>query len=552
MTKDARRRTDDTKPSAALLAVFDRALLAEPDDKQAAADLEAQLTGNPRAAAWYLDYAALHADLYGAVRLARVRRSVEQQIPELVDATAGVDADMSAANPPLATLPLLERGARGRLSRFGFLAATLLLAAGLSAVVLPGSTPEADVAAVATYDPSDAGAQADAAEPLEESIATVVRLTEVEFADDSATVSEGETLLGDAAVRFESGLIEIEFRRGAVVVLEGPAEFVAVNDNAGLLHQGRLAAVVPPWADGFRVDTPKLQVIDRGTQFAVSVDENRNVDVAVTRGAVDVADAGDTNPQSLRRINAGGAVRSEDGNVDAIRQDATLVRLADELPPRPDASQAIVEGRYQHDFDYSGPDLPRQSGGWRYLTNDAGPIGDPRNYRNLLWDPEGEGCYDSNGSDPRRPGPPGTIVKLRQSSGHTGWGSLQAPDGIDHYAIAAFAVPVDGVYYVRSGWIHRPESRRPDGKDSSYNRQTVDVVVHVDDQPLALQGICRGPRVLKFESPLGRLKAGSTVYVGVGPDGDNFNDRFEWGFFVVRDLTPDDDPNESLPLNTPH
>lgn len=73
-------------------------------------------------------------------------------------------------------------------------------------------------------------------------------------------------------VTLSSGLVQMRFRDGATVVVQGPATFEATGSNAMRLVSGRLTAQVPDSATGFQVETVGGLVTDHGTEFGVWVD----------------------------------------------------------------------------------------------------------------------------------------------------------------------------------------------------------------------------------------------------------------------------------------
>lgn len=86
----------------------------------------------------------------------------------------------------------------------------------------------------------------------------------------------------------ESGLAEVTFGNGAVVLLEGPAELLIDSSNVGTLRHGKLAAKVPPAAVGFVVQTPTATVIDLGTEFGVEALHADVSRVVVYEGKVNI------------------------------------------------------------------------------------------------------------------------------------------------------------------------------------------------------------------------------------------------------------------------
>ncbi len=84
----------------------------------------------------------------------------------------------------------------------------------------------------------------------------------------------------------KQGWVAIEFKDGAKVVLEAPADIEFLSTNSACLVQGRLTANVPPEAKGFTVETPATRVVDLGTEFSVFVDQAGHSDIHVSKGAI--------------------------------------------------------------------------------------------------------------------------------------------------------------------------------------------------------------------------------------------------------------------------
>lgn len=82
------------------------------------------------------------------------------------------------------------------------------------------------------------------------------------------------------------GMVKIEFRQGATTLLEGPARFRILNDNALEMASGKLSASVPNSAHGFTVLAPNLKVVDLGTEFGVDASRLDSTSVQVTSGRV--------------------------------------------------------------------------------------------------------------------------------------------------------------------------------------------------------------------------------------------------------------------------
>ncbi|MEO1498792.1 MAG: FecR domain-containing protein [Planctomycetota bacterium] len=449
----------------------------------------------------YLDYLALHSDLFGAVRAARVRERF------------------------LATIGVAPQRTSERRRRYRVVGAVLATAAALTLVLNAQRGAEDKTVATAS--------QGLAAQEGEGSwrglIARVNRVEAVEWQPGCRTFVESDLIAAGEAMVLRAGILEVEFRQGAVVVLEGPAHLVADDANAASLLQGRLAAVAPPWATGFRVDTPGVDVVDHGTEFAVNVSgagADARVNVVVTEGEVEVL--ADQQVDGGRRLLAGEGVNATE---DAVEDgdDAAARKLTEQLPDRPELKNAVVVGDRWSGWAPGSEGQPCRESAWRYFTNRDGEFGDVQGYKELVWH-EADNCY--------RPADRETSswfsqhVRVHRDGGHPGRGRDQVWDKIDRYSITGFVVPEDGVYRIEAGWLERMWAKRWD------RDEMLDIAVHVNDGPVLMREFCNRDSFVAFRQALGELSAGDTIYVGVGPNGADFNDKFRWGFYVVRETSP--------------
>ncbi|UUO08723.1 FecR family protein [Blastopirellula sp. J2-11] len=84
------------------------------------------------------------------------------------------------------------------------------------------------------------------------------------------------------------GMVELGFPNGASAVIEGPAAFRVDGNDLLALDIGRCSVHAPPGAEGFRVETPEISIVDRGTRFSVDVSQNSETDIQVIEGAADL------------------------------------------------------------------------------------------------------------------------------------------------------------------------------------------------------------------------------------------------------------------------
>ncbi|QDT69334.1 FecR protein [Planctomycetes bacterium MalM25] len=474
-------------------------------DASSYTQLQELLRSSPESRRHYLDYASLHSDLFGTLAAARVRARLEEMIED-----PPIPAAVNGTQPAVATRWLLGVFA---------VAATLLMALTLTGTPTgPDQNPDELPVAIDLQETSWPGL-----------VATITRVDGADWQADARRYEPADLVAAGEAIAIASGLVEIEFRQGAVVVLEGPAHLIAEEANGATLLKGKLAAVAPPWATGFRIDTPGVDVIDHGTEFAVSVSDeggDPKVNVVVTEGEVEVLKEGQAD--GGRRLKAGEGVRSSGATVEA-GDDAAARQLTEQLPDREELNNAVVIADRWHDWEPGIEGHPSREGPWRYYTNAVSPFGDPSGYAELVWDAPSESYrpVDREKKPAFR-----RYVRVHREGGHPGLGSTQSGRKLDHYSISAFTVPEDGVYRIEAGWLERKWPHRWD------EDQVLDVAVNVNDGPRLLHKICDRSSYLTFRGPLGELKAGDTIYAGVGPNGVDYGDRFRWGFYVVREKDP--------------
>ncbi|MDV6032439.1 MAG: FecR domain-containing protein [Phycisphaera sp. RhM] len=157
---------------------------------------------------------------------------------------------------------------RRRISTAMWVAAAVLLFAALSLVMLPKREREGETAAAR----------------IDVRLASSAHATF--FGELSPPV--GTVLAPQREYVLMSGMVEVAFPAGASAILEGPAVFRVTSHESLALDVGRCSVHAPDGAEGFRIDTPATQVVDRGTRFAVTVSETSETEVHVTEGAADV------------------------------------------------------------------------------------------------------------------------------------------------------------------------------------------------------------------------------------------------------------------------
>ncbi|MCG8457732.1 MAG: hypothetical protein MI919_15765, partial [Holophagales bacterium] len=178
---------------------------------------------------------------------------------------------------------------------------------------------------------------------------------------------------------------------------------------------------------------------------------------------------------------------------------------------------------YGEDFQGGTP-----TGGWAFLWNKNGAIGTASNYVALEWD--GVSVYDSDGVAGLPDASDMSAGNLSATEVRPGKGSSQnqsVPFPPDRYAIAAYTVSAAGVYAITDSSILTAVTP-PQG-----NGRTVEV--YVGDQLIrSIPNPSYPPSLDDFDTDLGLLQPGDTIYVAVGPNGDTQKDRAEIDFSVHR------------------
>jgi len=102
------------------------------------------------------------------------------------------------------------------------------------------------------------------------------------------TTAVGSRLV-DGPLRLAQGIATLKFDSGAEVTLEAPASIRLINSMKCELHNGTAVTFVPDSALGFRIATPKADIVDYGTRFSVTVfQETGETHTRVMEGMVKV------------------------------------------------------------------------------------------------------------------------------------------------------------------------------------------------------------------------------------------------------------------------
>jgi hypothetical protein len=303
--------TTPPEPLVELRGLLD-ALCEESISDEQLRRLEELVLKHPEAEAYYVQFMSLYADLVGHFGvLPRPAERVLQSAP----ATIAAPGKSVEARPT---------GRRGR--RFGAALLIALAAGVITAVVLWNSRT--------SKSPSPSGP---AAERLEDSVAVLLQAPGAVWGESELPTRVGAPL-SPGRLSLKSGFAHIEFYCGATVILEGPAEFRLVSRTEAFCERGKLRATVPPQAQGFTIGSPKLDLVDRGTEFGLLVNEAGKTEVHVFAGRVDLYDPGSAHAAAPRHeLTTGRGLRlDEPGAGQPIPSDPEAFLTAERLAKRRD------------------------------------------------------------------------------------------------------------------------------------------------------------------------------------------------------------------------
>lgn len=166
--------------------------------------------------------------------------------------------------------------------------------------------------------------------------AWVTLLHEVEWADGQQPYGWGWEVKAGHTLRLKSGLARLVFSSGAEVLLEGPVTFTAETADSGRLRRGKLVArAETDQAQGFTIRTPTAQIVDLGTEFGVTVDEQGRTETHVFAGHVLAQAIGVKRATSEPlRLKSGQVARVESRGIQLRRVAASPETFVRRSPPR--------------------------------------------------------------------------------------------------------------------------------------------------------------------------------------------------------------------------
>lgn len=176
-----------------------------------------------------------------------------------------------------------------------------------------------------------------------------------------------------------------------------------------------------------------------------------------------------------------------------------------------------VVADYRDDYQAVSP-----KPGWAYQWNSTQAIGNAAAYANLIWSPTAAHYNTHGGNLPN--GNPGQYGSLGGTGGHPAAGTAELGGGanFDRYVMGAYTVSSAGQYSIANSFANRGAG--PGQLDirvyvnNLLKLQTTQAVVNQD-----------------FNTQLGNLIVGDTIYVAIGPQGTHGSDSFTLDYSIVKE-----------------
>ena len=145
----------------------------------------------------------------------------------------------------------------------------------------------------------------------EDYAAKLIGVSQCRWLEPRRELRRGDMFQSGQAIHLAEGVAQFRFRSGTEIAIEGPAEFVLIDDNAMLLYEGQLIAHVFENGVGFTVHTPDAEVVDLGTRFGIFVEKDGATEAHVFEGEIEM----NTHGEMIETL-AGSAVRVEAGRLE--------------------------------------------------------------------------------------------------------------------------------------------------------------------------------------------------------------------------------------------
>lgn len=169
-------------------------------------------------------------------------------------------------------------------------------------------------------------------------VARVEMSENLKWSDTTSEKIRKDGWLTPGLIEIESGQAKIAFNSGATATIEGPVILSIESNNRLFLKEGSLSADVPKPATGFTVNTPRMNAVDIGTRFGISVAKNGDSELHVMEGEVEASRTRGNAVTTLVRegiaLRADNRTRSELATI-PYRGETFLLTMGETATPSP-------------------------------------------------------------------------------------------------------------------------------------------------------------------------------------------------------------------------
>ncbi|QDT80306.1 FecR protein [Gimesia maris] len=218
-------------------------------------------------------------------------------------------------------------------------AATLLL----SLAYYAGWNTRADSSSAIAESSIDQPAD-ETSQPQTDHIALLTQAVGVEW-DTNRNLQAGAGLSA-GWLKLKQGTIQVELISGASILIEGPAAVKLISPLKAFCQFGKVRASVPEQAHGFTMETSRLNVVDLGTEFTLSLDQSGSGQVQVIDGKVELHSTdSQSTPANVQSLTTGEGVQ--------FNQRGTIDRLQEAILPliNPEELSQLVEQQQTQQFE---------------------------------------------------------------------------------------------------------------------------------------------------------------------------------------------------------
>ena len=176
----------------------------------------------------------------------------------------------------------------------------------------------------------------------EKTIATIAAGVDVEFGDGLTLGSR----VAPGRLQLKRGVAQLVFDRGAVVVLEGPAELFLIDSGTCRLVSGSISADVLPESGEFNVGVGDFSIMETDARFGLRTSPDEDSEVHVFGGELNLVNYGGTIAQA-RHLKEGQALRFGGNEVaTGMDSDPTSFVTRQELARRHRLNEKLAHARW--------------------------------------------------------------------------------------------------------------------------------------------------------------------------------------------------------------